>query len=246
MITRWFSFIIGMLIGGSIVQSGQPILYLCLAALGWLLGVILFALLFDRFRELVESQWPKIGLALLLALGATSAEACDRCGFRSSHCVYKRAQLVVHPDVKINYFVGAPIRIEALIAEALRNDPEYQELQKLKALKQRKWYETPENQVPHEDGWEDYVRPLGSIRPDGELVPHLLLKEKCASCHSGAKPKGGLFLDGEAPIPAGNLWAIEDRMASDDPNYRMPPRGGLTEADRCQILIESTRLSRPE
>lgn len=37
--------------------------------------------------------------------------------------------------------------------------------------KDAKWYETEENRVPHEDGWEDHIKPIASIGPDGKLEP---------------------------------------------------------------------------
>lgn len=65
-----------------------------------------------------------------------------------------------------------------------------------------------------------------------------VLTAKCAACHSGAKPKGGL--DVTKPLDPATIAAIEDRVLSRDPATQMPPpeKPQLATAEILTLLSE--------
>lgn len=211
-------------------------------------------------NSVIKMAFAVIFLAIPVII-ATPADACDRCGHHGAQCLYKRAQaLHYQPDYRVNYFIGAPIRIEALVTKALRDDPHWQEFQQFKKLQLQAppAASLPDNRptiVGQHMGLLERVdiierlmhlprQPLTQVA-ENESPSARLLKLHCATCHSGKTPKGQLVLDGVAPLAPAKLWEIEARLSSDDPHVRMPPKAALTETERCLILVEATRLTRP-
>ena len=207
-------------------------------------------------------MWPKLFI-IAITLAASTASACPKCGLFGSRCVL-RQNVVVQPVAvqqyaypqQISYFVGAPIRVEAIVQKSLQENPEYAEFQRFRAWKQnleanrqstpaekpdRKWYQTPENEVQHEDGWEDHIRPLGSIRPDGTIQPvsQLALKQKCGGCHGGDAPKKGLLLDGTAKLNCDQTLKAMRAIQSG----KMPPKVKLTGEEAGEVFHELLDLA---
>lgn len=113
--------------------------------------------------------------AIVLAF-ACPALSCNRCGLK--HCAFKQAavvQPVIYPQV--SYFVGQPIRVEAIVQKALREDPQWEQFQQFKQ-------------------WQA----LRHAEPPAPALVSSLIATKCGSCHSGAKPAKGLVLDGETAV----------------------------------------------
>ena len=122
----------------------------------------------------------------MLAVGCffDSAKACERCGLFNNRCAFKQVQAVVAQPIyaqpyAVNYFVGAPIRVEAIVQQALRADPQWQEFQQFKE-------------------WQALQAHPAEATP--QAVSASLIAAKCASCHSGPKPAKGLVLDGETAV----------------------------------------------
>ena len=110
----------------------------------------------------------------LFGAGAVMAGDCVPLFQKSHH----RAQVVAYP-AHFSYFVGAPVRVEALVQKELQKDPLWKEFQAFKAFRAQQ----------AKEGTQEQKGPVSSF-----------LKATCGRCHSGPEPKAGLILDGSAPI----------------------------------------------
>lgn len=168
-------------------------------------------------------MWANAGIAragaaiilLLLMLCASSALA------GGPH--YARQQAFQHhyqPYV-INWFVGAPVRVEALVQKALREDKDWQEFQQFKTWKAlaAEAHEPPDLPGPQ---------------------PARLFA--CAQCHSGDKPKGGLLLDGSAPLTAAQALKAMRMVQLGE----MPPKKKLTAEEAGQVFSDLLDLSQED
>lgn len=151
------------------------------AVLGWVLGTLARISIVAIGRSFVLRF-----LVALLVVGCffDSAKACERCGLFGNRCALKQVQAVVAQPIyaqpyAVNYFVGAPIRVEAIVQQALRADPQWQEFQQFKQWQTLRAHEP---------------------QATSQAVASSLIAANCASCHSGAKPAKGLVLDGETAV----------------------------------------------
>lgn len=64
------------------------------------------------------------------------------------------------------------------------------------------------------------------------------LSRRCAACHGGAAPKGGLRIDGETPLPDEKRLAAIRRVLADEPRQRMPPNESLAPEELGLVLQE--------
>lgn len=157
--------------------------------------------------------------AILLALIPATASA--QCGqfFRQRVVVQHHAAAVVAVP-QVSYFVGAPVRLEALVQQALRADPQYEEF--------RQW----KLRAPQREAIK--VEPT-----------YPMLAAKCARCHSGDQPKGGVTLDGTRPVPAEvaltSLRMLRDRKG---PEEMASVLAGLKDADLPALMQELLEVSR--
>ena len=73
---------------------------------------------------------------------------------------------------------------------------------------------------------EDYTASGRSFTPQAE--PPSLVHQKCAKCHSGEEPRGGLDLSDLSALTCKQIVEAVRRVVSDDPKQRMPhePSGG--------------------
>lgn len=179
---------------------------------------------------LVRAALPIVAFALAM-LFAADASACDRCGLFGNRCAFKQVQAVVHQPIyaqpyAVNYFVGAPIRVEALVTQALRSDPDYAEFQKF-----RQWKSTATGDV---------------VAPSQPLTgaPALLIKTKCASCHTGDDAAGGLILDGSVAISDATyrrfsrMYMLGEKV----PKKMQPLLSSLKDAEGSAILAELLKM----
>ena len=104
-------------------------------------------------------------------------------GGRRHHVQHVQAVQAVQ---QFYYFVGAPVRVEALVEKALRKDPRWKEFQAYKA-----------NQGPQREE-------QGTTQP----AVRSYLKLNCGRCHSGPEPKAGLIIDGSAPIESETVTKV--------------------------------------
>ena len=172
-------------------------------------------------------------MAAMVAVGfcTASADACNRCGLRK--CAFVKQAVVVHPQVyygapQVSYFVGQEVRVEALVQQALRTNPDYEAFQKF-----RQWQSLTNGTAP----------PAGQVsnsEPSSEPAP--ILAAKCAQCHSGATPKAGLVIDGQTPLTAEQaIHAMREITAGE-----MPPKSPLSPDEAGAAFSELLDLSRPQ
>lgn len=182
---------------------------------------------------LVRALLPMLFIALLLC--ASSADACDRCGLFGNRCAFKQVQAVhvqqlaapiIYPQV--NYFVGAPIRVEAIVQKSLQENPEYAEFQRFRAWKQ-------ELERKPTVG-EPLNKPTENIP---QIIPTSLLTIKCGTCHGGDAPKKGLLLDGTAKLNCEQVLKAMKAIQSG----AMPPKNKLTPEEAGNVFHELLDLS---
>ncbi len=185
----------------------------------------------DSLRPVFFAKAVAAAVLLLAILFAADASACDRCGLFGNRCAFKQVQAVVHQPIyaqpyAVNYFVGQPIRVEALVEKSLRESPDYAEFQRF-----RLWKSTATG---------DPVAP--SLPLTGE--PALLIKTKCAICHTGDDAAGGLILDGSRAITDATyrrfsrMYVLSEKV----PKKMQPLLDGLKDAEGSVILAELLRL----
>jgi hypothetical protein len=160
--------------------------------------------------------------------------ACNRCGLRKCAFVKHVAvqQVVAYPQV--SYFVGAPIRVEALVQQALRTDPDYEAFQKF-----RQWQSmTDASRVATAPPAGQGTQESSDTSPE----PAPLLAQSCSKCHSGATPKAGLIIDGHTPLTAEQALHAMRRIQAGE----MPPKVLLSPEEAGAAFSELLELSKPE
>lgn len=175
-----------------------------------------------------------MAIRFLIAMVAISflsfpADACERCGLFGNRCAFKQVQAVhvqqvvaplVYPQV--NYFVGAPIRVEAIVQQALRADPGYAEYQKFKAWQAGQSQQQAKPEAP---------MPSLPVEPQ-PATQFAMLTAKCSQCHSGDSPKKGLLLDGTAKLTCEQMAKAMKAIQSGT----MPPKAKLTPEESGYIF----------
>jgi mono/diheme cytochrome c family protein len=133
------------------------------------------------------------------------------------------------PAPQFFYFVGQPVRIEALVEAEKRRDGEYREFLEFKKFRAK---------------FEAY-RNRGAAKPAGErdhpVDPNAsvaVLASRCSSCHGGAAPEGGFFLDGRHALTASQITAAQRRVLRGE----MPPTGKLPDEEINSVLRELLAL----
>lgn len=134
----------------------------------------------------------------------------------------------------VSYFVGAPIRAEAIVQKAMNDDPEYQEFRAFKRWREARNAANSEPQLP-----ELPALPSGPEEPGaGESI----IVQTCTKCHSGNTPRGGLLLDSLESIYAVDcetrLLAMQ-RVAEGS----MPPKSALSADERGSLVAEFLSLT---
>lgn len=172
----------------------------------------------------------KTMIRILFALAAVAfwfflycqyADACQRCGLFGNRCRFQQhhhvQKVIAAPIVnqQVYYFVGQPIRADAIIQKAMNDDPQYQSFlqykQNLAAIQAQKEAPAAPEQVQS------------------------ILAKKCASCHSGPTPPKGVLLDGTAPISP----LLAERIDASVKNGSMPKdRPHLTPEEKKQLALE--------
>jgi hypothetical protein len=191
-------------------------------AVGIPLGaVLLLAITSAAIYFTLRRPWPLVAIALTLITAPA---------FAGHPCRVVQQQVVqpVYYPQQISYFVGAPVRVEAIVQKTLRDDPEYAELQKFKA-----WKSLASGQT------------VAPEAPDGS--PALTIKTRCASCHSGPNAKGGVTLDGTQAVDDATFRAFS-RMyltGADVPKAMQPLMAKLTADEGSAVLAELLKLEKP-
>ena len=175
----------------------------------------------------------RLASALLICLIAstTSGDEC-RTVFRASEFHVAEAELLLLPQ-SVNYFVGAPVRVEALVQRALAADPEY------RAYRQFKVWQAAQAATQRAAS-VDRPTPAAAVRDlaaeplDPAVFARPLIRANCIRCHAGEKPKGGFDLSG--PLSAKQIVEAQRKVYSRE----MPPAkaGVLSTAEQSAILRE--------
>jgi hypothetical protein len=167
--------------------------------------------------------------ALLVVLGCATPVCAGGAPHRAA---YVPAYAGVHAP-QFFYFVGQPVRIAALVEAELRSDPEY-----------RLFLEYKEQQSE----FAEFLKKDGSAKPASkesrgsvglrDSAP--VVVRRCASCHSGAAPEGGLFLDGRQELSASQITAAQRRVLAGE----MPPAETLSAEEVGKVLQDLLTLER--
>jgi mono/diheme cytochrome c family protein len=177
---------------------------------------------------------------LLLALCVTPASACERCGLFGNRCAFRQVQavhvqqLVAAPVIypQVNYFVGAPIRVEAIVQRSLQENPEYAEFQRFRA-----WKQALERKPTVGEPLNTPTETIPQTIP--QTIPTSLLTTKCGTCHGGDAPKKGLLLDGTAKLNCEQVLKAMKAIQSG----AMPPKNKLTPEEAGDVFHELLDLS---
>lgn len=167
----------------------------------------------------------RILLVALVCLSPTLARAdgCYQQSFSRSYAV-KSYVAPVYQQSFIAYYVGAPIRVEAMVQAELKTNPDYQEFKSYQEFKGEfesflKWKQSQ------------------SAVPSGALPSQQsLLASRCNRCHSGENPKGGRDFSGS--LTADDLKAIKEIL----PKGSMPPQNSPEAKDFTNELAGSLIL----
>jgi hypothetical protein len=185
------------------------------------LGII-FGLAMLAIAVLCFSRKPVLAVLAMLACAAPAFAGHPCRVVQQVHHAHHAAYVA---PVSINYFVGQPIREQAIVQKTLRDDPEYAELQRFK-----QWKSLANGQ------------PVAPEAPDGS--PALTIKAKCALCHSGQNAKGGITLDGTQAVDDATFRSFS-RMyltGADVPKAMQPLMAKLTADEGSAVLAELLRL----
>lgn len=169
-------------------------------------------------------------LALLVLVSRPAHGDCGPLAIRQRVVVQQHHAAAVVAVPQVSYFVGAPVRVESLIQQALQADPEYQAF--------RRWrlqgpQATQDQQAPQRE----------AIKVEANPFP--LLHAKCARCHSGDSPRGGVTLDGSQPIsPEVALKSLRFLRDRRGPEQMAAVLSGLKDADLPQLMDELLEASK--
>lgn len=105
----------------------------------------------------------------------------------ADNCHIQAVQQVIIPP-SISYFVGAPVRVQAIVQKQLRSDPDYAEFQQFKAWKAKQKGEAQQINQP--------------VKAKG------ILSTTCAQCHGKAVAAGGFSFNGTSAISAEHFQKI--------------------------------------
>lgn len=139
------------------------------------------------------------------------------------------SQAYVAPQVL--YFVGQPIRVQSLIEQQKRSDPDYQEFLEFKA-----WKAGAATQRQSQQQQEKHHGVEGT--PPPEPTAGATVRNVCAKCHGKATPAGGFFLDGQYGIEAESVTKAIRMLASGE----MPKNRELTKDEKNQVLADLLSL----
>ena len=85
----------------------------------------------------------------------------------------------------------------------------------------------------------------GQTAPEVAPQKTSMIAQKCASCHTGAVPKAGLFLDGQTEVGCSSITEALRQIAN---GTMPPPESGitLTPAEKGQLMQELLDLERKD
>ena len=168
-------------------------------------------------------SWATIVAAIVLLLVAAPSYSKANGQCVNGRCRQVARQRVVTQQViaqPVQYFVGAPARVEAVQQHALQSSPDWREY--VEALGFKRGFEAAQS-----TGAEKLEQPKPSIAP--------VFLNRCASCHSGEDAKAGVFLDGSVDPrnfdPTKQLAILRATYGE-----TMPPQDPLDESELSQLF----------
>lgn len=189
----------------------------------------------ERIVQLIaEVRRLSVAAVILLAMCLLAAPT-----FAGAPCQVRQSYTAHHAPAytQLLVLVGQPIRDEALIERVARKliaERDAKQNHIADASKMVDWKSTATGQ------------PVAPSAPDGS--PSLLIKAKCARCHTGPDAKGAFVADGSAAVDDKHLGAFT-RMATRGvgvPDAMKPLMEKLTPAEKSQIVDELSGLMKVE
>ncbi len=138
-------------------------------------------------------------------------------------------QKVFVPTQQFFYFVGQPVRVAALVEAEKRADPDYQRFLEWQRFRRQAAPLSPSPATTTDDD-----APASNFSA--------VLARRCAACHGGAAPQGGLRLDGQAPLTAAQVTDAQRRVLRQE----MPPAEPLSEVEIGEALQALLTLERTD
>lgn len=172
-------------------------------------------------------------LLLVTIAGAAYATAGGPCNVISSRVVsspvvtYSAAHSYAQA-AQVFYFVGQPIRAEAVVQHARERDPDYQQFAEFKRFLEFQRATREEAQKQPEQAKAD------------AKSNNKILAAKCAECHNAKNSGGGIDLSGAVPLDADAKAAIMSSVLSG----RMPQNREPLTAQELGELVNSLFLTR--
>lgn len=174
--------------------------------------------------------------SLIAAVALSSTCTSQACVVRQVAPVVKRQvvkQSVAHSYAAIQpayasqtlYFVGAPVRVESMVEQQKRSDPDWQEFLQFKAFRAgvESQKQTQQQQQTH---------------TGGASSAGLTVREACAACHGKPSPAGEFFLDGAQGIEASRVTKAIRAIATGE----MPKDRKLTREQKNALLADLLKL----
>lgn len=144
---------------------------------------------------------------------------------------YSSAHSFAHA-AQVFYFVGQPIRAEAVLQYERNRDPDYQQFAEFKRfLEFQRATREESQQKPAQANAQDQ----GPAKSNNKI-----LSAKCAECHNSKNSGGGFDLSGAVPLDADTKAAVMSSVLSG----RMPQNREPLTAQELGELVNSLFLNR--
>jgi hypothetical protein len=196
-----------------------------------------------KMNDSLEKRWLHaviVGLCVIAAMAIAKVTLGADCGgqvfsvVKQVHQPHVVQQAIVDEHYVapvspvVNYFVGAPVRMEAMIAAELKSDPAWQEFQEFRALR------SSAGNAAHSPPCDCEAATPPPTPPPGAFSQSALpaLDSTCIKCHSPDVAKGG-FAIGDR-LEFGTKQAMADAVSSGS----MPKGRTLTDAEKAVLLAE--------
>ena len=189
------------------------------------------------FRDIRDLALIMVVAAIVLGCGMHWADAAQVC--RTGTCgpqavVSAVSQPLAYSTAVLQpyYLVGQQIREEAAATAEFRASAEYQELQELRAWKAG--FDAARQTVAPAGAEQQAEPPAAPSPPPASSV----IVQRCAKCHGGEDPKGGLWLDGTVDLRGEDAAAKRDAIMQQVWRGHMPPKTPLTDAETASVIQE--------
>lgn len=160
---------------------------------------------------------------------------------------YARQAVVAQPYYSpVQYAIGQQQQVEAMATYQFRQSEEYQELVELRGFRAGVLAAIGGNAAatvksPDASPLPEPAPPAATNPPPAAVTfaeRYPTLAARCAKCHMGDDPKGGIWLDGTVPIDGPDAADKRDAIATAIVNGDMPKNKPLSDAELGSALME--------